>query len=289
MELFSHIIANDPYYPEAYNLVGQILLKRGRLDESMTMFKRALDVDALNKGAVKGLLVATMDMGIYDKTQQWFDYAHKHDELFGPVASNMLKFRFHMTQGLKHKAFDYLNQVSLEEEGHGARYNDYIEGEKAYFQKDYNGAMLALERMRHQRQNTEDAFYRLAGGQAAAHLAQVYKQLEMTDKLNELLSGLEQYLDKDKEKQINNSSYYYNMAMIRSMQNKPTEAFYYLQGAIDVGWVQSWKAEIEPIFAPINEDIQFTLMMGGVKARLATMRARVEEEEAFMLEETESI
>jgi tetratricopeptide (TPR) repeat protein len=269
--------------------VGQILLKRGRLDESMTMFKRALDVDALNKGAVRGLLVATMDMGIYDKTQQWFDYAQRHDELFSTTVSYMMQFRFHMIQGDRGKAFDYLNQISFSEEEQASRSHDVFEGQKAYYQQDYNGVILAYEKMRHQQQNTEDVFYRLSGGRAAAHLAYAYAQLEMTDKVDELLAGLEQHLQTEKEKRINDSSYYYAMSMIRGIQNKPTEAFYYLQGAIDVGWVQSWEAKLEPIFKSLSDDIQFTLMMGGVEARLATMRSRVAEDDAFLFDESDSI
>jgi TolB-like protein/Tfp pilus assembly protein PilF len=288
MELFSHIIANDPYYPEAYNLVGQILLKRGRLDESIPMFKRSLDVDALNKSAVRGLLSATMDMGSFDLALQWFDYARKHDELFSSSDINGMMARYHFTQGEREKAFEYMDRISLEDDHEGQK-ADAIEAQKAYFQENYNAAVIAYERIRHKEQNSEDAFYRRNGGRSAAHLAHAYAQLEMTDKLNELLAGLERYLDKNKQKQVNNSSYYYTMALIKTIQHKQNEAFYYLQGAIDVGWVRAWEAEAEPILKPVNKDIQFTLMMGGVKARLATMRTRMADEEAFMMEGTEEI
>ena len=61
--LFSHIIANPPYYSGAYNLVGQILLDRGRLDESIKMYSRALEVDSNNKDALKGRITASIDIG----------------------------------------------------------------------------------------------------------------------------------------------------------------------------------------------------------------------------------
>ncbi|MCJ8267957.1 MAG: hypothetical protein MJK04_00975 [Psychrosphaera sp.] len=288
MELFSHIIANDPYYPDAYNMVGKILLKRGRLDESIGMFKRALDVDALNKGAVSGLLRANMDMGNFERTEQWFDYAQKHHELFNPAQYNSLQFRYHIAQGHRHKAFDYLNQISFEEDP-GGQMKDLLDGQKAYYQGKYSDAAQAYERVRHQDRKTEDAFYRMGGGRIAARLAFAYAQLEMTDKLNELITGLEQYLEKNKEKTVNQSSYYYSMALIRTIQGKVIEAFYYLQGAVDVGYVQIWEAEVEPIFAPIKRDIQFTLMTGSVKARLANMRTRMADEEEFMMADNEEI
>lgn len=288
MELFSHIVANDPYFPGAYNLVGQMLLTRGRLDEAITMFKRALDVDALNKGAVKGLISATTDLGNFDHALAWFDYAQKHDEMFDATSINLMKFRYHISQGQKHQAFDYLEQVSFEPEmGHYK--SDLFEGQKAYYQGNYQTAIEALERLRHKEEVNEDAFYRLYDGRTAAHLAYAYKQMEMTDKLSELLAGLEKYLESHKAKKTNDPSYYYTMSLVKTIKGNTNEAFYYLQGAIDVGWVRAWEAEIEPIMGSMQDDIQFTLMIGGVKARLANMRVRMADEDNFLLEGSEEI
>ncbi|MFT4929498.1 MAG: TolB-like protein, partial [Phenylobacterium sp.] len=66
LELFSHIIANDPYYPGAYGLMGSILSKKGRLDQAIDMLKRALTIDPTNQDAVMGLLMATNDIGDLD-------------------------------------------------------------------------------------------------------------------------------------------------------------------------------------------------------------------------------
>lgn len=288
MELFSHIIANDPYYPGAYNLVGKMLLTRGRLDEAITMFKRALDVDALNKGAVSGLISATTDLGNFEHALAWFDYAQRHNEMFDASSINLMKFRYHISQGEKHQAFDYLEQVSFEpEQGHYK--SDLFEGQKAYYQGNYQLAIEALERLRHKEEVNEEAFYQLYNGRTAAHLAYAYKQMEMTDKLNELMTGLEKYLENNKAKKANDPSYYYTMSLVKTIQGNSNEAFYYLQGAIDVGWVRAWEAEIEPIMASMQEDIQFTLMIGGVKARLANMRVRMADEDAFLLEGSEEI
>ena len=288
MELFTHIVANDPYYPGAYNLVGKMLLIRGRLDEAITMFKRALDVDALNKGAVSGLIAANTDLGNHDNALAWFDYAQRHDEMFDAASTNLMKFRHYISQGKKHQAFDYLEQVSFEQEK-GHYKSDLFEGQKAYYQGDYQSAIEALERLRHKEETSEDAFYRLYSGRTAAQLAYAYQQMEMTDKLNELLTSLESYLERAKTKKTNDPSYYYTMSLVKTLQGNTNEAFYYLQGAIDVGWVSAWEAEVEPIMASVHEDIQFTLMMGGVKARLANMRVRMADEEAFLLDGSEEI
>ena len=48
-----------------------------------------------------------------------------------------------------------------------------------------------------------------------------------------------------------------------------------------------WEVEHAPIFDWISQDMQFTQMMGGIKARLATMRNRMHNEDAFLLAEAE--
>lgn len=53
MEIFSQITVNDPYYPGAYNLAGEILTNHGRLDKATNMYKRVLDVDPINNRHLK--------------------------------------------------------------------------------------------------------------------------------------------------------------------------------------------------------------------------------------------
>ncbi|WP_157575756.1 MULTISPECIES: hypothetical protein [unclassified Pseudoalteromonas] len=42
-----------------------------------------------------------------------------------------------------------------------------------------------------------------------------------------------------------------------------------------------WRAELEPILSQLQLDSQFSLMMGGVRARLATMRSKMAVEDEF--------
>jgi hypothetical protein len=79
-----------------------------------------------------------------------------------------------------------------------------------------------------------------------------------------------------------------NMAQINALKNNNKEAFYYLQGAIDVGWVRVWEAEFDPAFTLLRREPQFAQMMGGVEARLATMRSRMHEQDEFLLADIES-
>jgi len=281
MDIFSQIISNDPYYPGAYNLVGDILATRGRLDESINMYKRALDVDPVNKGAIKGLLIANMDMGKIEQTQQWFDYASNQDSQFSAEDVSFMKARFFATQGDINKALNSLKDIKFT--GEKMSMNDYIEGEIAFYQGKYTQAITAFERLRSSNSINDDYFYYISEGQSALHLAYAYLQIEELAQAKALIDGFARFLDNGKAKKSNDPSYYYNMALINALQNKKSETYQYIQGAIDVGWIKAWQADLEPILAQMNKEQQFGQMMGGIKARLATMRARAEGENTFLL------
>lgn len=279
MDIFSKIISNDPYYPGAYNLVGDILSTRGRLDESINMYKRAIDVDPLNKGAIKGLLIANMDMGKTEQTQHWFDYANKQESQFSATDMNYMKARFFATQGEVNKAIDSLKGIKFDDANSGMSH--YIEGEIAFYQGKYSQAIMAFERLRSLKSINDDYFYYLSEGQAALHLVYAYLQIEQLPQAKIIIDGFTDFLENSKTKKSNVPSYYYNMALISALNNNKSISYQYLQGAIDAGWVKAWQADFEPILAQMNKEKQFSQMMGGIRARLATMRTR--EEDEFLL------
>jgi TolB-like protein/Flp pilus assembly protein TadD len=281
LELFSQIIANDPYYPGAYNLVADILSSRGNLDESVNMYQRALDVDPANKGAIRGLLMTNIDLGDVEASEQWFDYIAQQSTLFPQGAIPFLRARFYAAQGDNKKSLATWRTVNFV--GDESFYNDLNTGEIAYYEGQYAKAVRALELFRVSGETKGNSFYRMDDGRPALHLAYAYLQIEESAKANAIIDGLMAYMENGRLKSSNNPDYYYGMSMISAMQEKNEEAFYYLQGAIDAGWVKAWQAEFEPIYANIRQEERFTQMMGGVRARLEVMRKRANNEDAFLL------
>ncbi|MFT6270501.1 MAG: TolB-like protein/Tfp pilus assembly protein PilF [Alphaproteobacteria bacterium] len=286
MEIFSQVIVNDPYYPGAYILAGAILTNHGRLDQATNMYKRALDVDPINNEALKGLLTASMDVGDFDATNGWFDYIDQHKENFSEAYTNLLKSRFYLVKGEHENALVYLNKADFAHDNMGMGL--FLEGEKAFYKGDYARASSIYLELQEKDQGDDGFFYMLDDGQAAVHLAYAYQQLDATDKANAILEQFEQYTLNSKDTKSTSPSYYINMAQIKALKNDQEEAFYYLQGAIDVGWVRVWEAEFNPAFALLRSETQFAQMMGGVKARLATMRNRMNDQDEFLLADKDS-
>ncbi|NQZ80357.1 MAG: tetratricopeptide repeat protein [Colwellia sp.] len=281
MEIFSQIIANDPYYPGAYNLVGDILTDNGRLDESVNMYQRAIDVDPINKHAVAGLINANIDMGNSEIANRWFAYSKEKGSLLSQTHISYLKSSFYASLGDWENSLNALKSIKFSGNKMGEK--SLITAKIAYYQGKYSQAINAFEQVRANDKVNASYFYRLEDGRAALHLAYSYFQIEQPEDGKNVISSYLQVVANDKLKENNSYEYYYNMAMIRSIEENKDEAFYYLQGAIDAGWVRAWEAELEPIYAHLSSEKQFTQMMGGVKARLATMRNRIEDGDAFLL------
>lgn len=285
MEIFSQIISNDPYYPGAYSLAGEILTNHGRLDEATNMFNRALTVDPVNRPAVRGLLMASMDVGDFDATNQWFAYAEEHKERFSEPYINLLKARFNLVQGNREEALRYLEMADFGNEDFGMM--GFIEGDKAFYKEKYTDAIAIYQSLRERKRDSEASFYSIQDGRLATHLIYSYQQLGDTEKAQLIINEFEQYTLNTRSTRSNNPSFYMNMAQINALKQNKEEAFYYIQGAIDVGWVRVWEVEHAPIFSWLSQDIQFSQMMGGIKARLATMRTRMHDEDEFLLAEAE--
>jgi len=284
MGLFSQIIGNDPYYPGAYNLAGDILQNRGRLDESIDMYQRALQVDSVNKVALKGLFVANMDMFNFDATDQWFIYLKNNPSILSNNEISMMKARYSAVQGNLSQGIEHLESITFDDKEMKGKSN-LIKGEIAFYKKNYSETVNLLTQIIDDK--SINSFYRLSEGQAAIHLSFAYQQLEQFDKAEQLLKNFEQYLQNSVSKKANSASFYYNMMAINALKEQEAQAINYLQGAIDSGWVETWRVDFEPIFIKLKESPRFGQMIGGVIAKLENMKANSDTNVSFLLVDSE--
>ncbi|MFT7527745.1 MAG: TolB-like protein/Tfp pilus assembly protein PilF [Arenicella sp.] len=264
MQWFSNIVANDPYYPGAYLLVGDILRTRGRLDESIDMYQRALKVDSLNKSAVSGLLIAIMDLELYQGTDDWLAYLDQNPSILSANEKKFIQVRYFAAKGELEDAANLMRQIEFGPDE--MKIGHYIEAEIAFYEQDYVSAAKHFEDLRASDTNNEQFFLYMSDGQAAIHLAYAYQRSEQANKASSLILEFDRYLQRGKQKKANKPHYYYNMALLHALRGNETESFNYLQGAIDAGWVQVWQAKLEPIFAEMATQARFGQMMGGINA-----------------------
>ena len=274
MDFFSTIIANDPYYPGAFNLVANILSKRGRIDEAIEMYRRALQIDSLNKSAVSGLLLSNMDIADFDSTNKWFSYLDENPSILSDDEKVLLQIRFFIVQDQFEQAGKLISEFSFTDEMMNV--GVIMHAEMSLYEKDFDKSIELYEKLI-KSGNKQEYFFNISDGGAALHLAYAYQQDNQPKKAIELLFEFEKSLNGGISKKANNPNFYYNMAAIRALQGNEAETLNYFQGAIDAGWVQTWKAKNEPIFAQLTSHQRFQQMIGGVNARLTSMKINKQE------------
>ncbi len=67
------------------------------------------------------------------------------------------------------------------------------------------------------------------------------------------------------------------MAALHAIQGDKAEAYYWLQEAIDAGWLDHRLALRDPLFEDLHGEVRFQEMLAQVKAKVDSMRKRVEE------------
>lgn len=285
MEIFSQIISNDPYYPGAYSLAGEIQSNHGRLDKAANMYKRALDVDPVNQAAINGLLMATMDVGDFEATNKLFEYVESHEQQFPEAHVNLLKARFYLVQNDQQTAMGYLEKADFDQ--HKDATSMYFKGERAFYKGEFELAISHYLNLKATDKGNEGLFFLFQNGQAAAHLALSYQQNGNQELASTLLKEFERFTLSTESSRGNNPYYYINMAQINILRGNSEEAFYYMQAAIDLGWVRVWEAENDPVFSILSQETQFAQMMGGLKAKLANMRTRMQSQGEWLLADAE--
>lgn len=285
MEIFSQIISNDPYYPGAYSLAGEIQSNHGRLDKAANMYKRALDVDPVNQAAINGLLMATMDVGDFEATNKLFEYVESHEQQFPEAHVNLLKARFYLVQNDQQTAMSYLEKADFDQ--HNDATSMYFKGERAFYKGEFELAISHYLNLKATDKGNEGLFFLFQNGQAAAHLALSYQQNGNQELASTLLKEFERFTLSTESSRGNNPYYYINMAQINILRGNAEEAFYYMQAAIDLGWVRVWEAENDPVFSILSQETQFAQMMGGLKAKLANMRSRMQSQGEWLLADAE--
>ena len=187
--------------------------------------------------------------------------------------------KMNLAQGNTDEASKYLAQIDFSDSPISSM---IFQAEKSYYLQEH-GAALKL--YRNLQEHYKENFINVKNGYLAIHMAAVYIELEMFDDAKTLLSQVaEQYQQKILQRN-NNPVIYYNMAMVKTLQEEESDALLYMQSAIDAGWSSSWQVDIEPIFKKVSDNEQFSLMMGGVKAKVATMRTRLASDQSFVDEQ----
>ncbi len=277
MLIFGRIIEADPMYPAAYTLVGELNRFRGRLDESLIHYERAYSLDP---NPVTALQIASLniDLGEHDIAQDWLTVAGQARNVHGEF--EWVEIGSLVARGDRGGAEDRLEAI-LDATPDGTAFGFARQHLAAYYLEDYETTVSAYESLR-----ALDASLQLSRGPgvptadiAAAH---AYLQLGDDAKAAVLLESAERTLVEAITVQPRvNPGVWFALAQVMSLKGDVDAALGHLQRAVDEGFSVYWLVDVEPIFAPLRDRLEFKSIIARLESRLAMMRDRMRLDAGF--------
>ena len=283
MDVFSQIVKADPYYPQAYELVGRINERHGRLAAAIRHYERAIELDSRSHTAVQ-LANLYLDIGDFDTADQWIDTAFAGET--EPFSSELQWLRISALAargdqaGARAQMRDMLD-VSLADftavsNATSAAYflaepqlaiDAWEQGQQLWAEVSRSKEMPQTNRIWNYEDNLE----------APVAAAYAYSHVGRQADSEAVLTDLESWLDKQIGARVRvNPDLWYVKAQVMSIRGESNLALLHLQRAIDEGWRQHWRPFVEPCLADLLELDTFKSMMAGLAARMQLMGEQLE-------------
>ncbi|MFH1312349.1 MAG: hypothetical protein ABIJ00_03900 [Candidatus Eisenbacteria bacterium] len=117
-----------------------------------------------------------------------------------------------------------------------------------------------------------------AVGATGTGLAYIYWNSGKREAAGDLLAGALEEAKTNMEDGAEDIFTPFNIASIYAVQGEKEQAYTWLLKSIDAGWLNYSALINDPLFECLHDDDRFKQMMADLKARVAEMRARAEEE-----------
>ncbi len=277
LELVDQIIEIDPFYPGAFNLIGNIYLRQGRLVDAYVQYKKSLKLAPLDTQASSGIFKIALEL----KDQTLIDDALNilveidKNSGGGKFAGQLMLFkaRSNILQGNKTHALEQLEQAL--EMTQGSFLYDIILAEKSYFLRDYGTSIEAYENVIKARKAIGNNFFDASENIMAFKYAFALQQTGDENKANQVLEKIDAASSKTLLKAHPFPGDYFVQALSAMIKNNQDQALLYLRLAVNAGWTSTWLLELDPVWESLLEDERLLSLVNMVDIKLANMRRRL--------------
>ena len=275
LKIFSSIVKADPFYPGAYLLVAEISEYHGRLDEAVKYYRRAYSLESNGDIAVR-LASLYVDLRKYDKAEFWLGQAEQSDSVEIGINTQWLRLGIMSVTATREGVIEKLRDLASQETDDFQSLFHAIRA--AYHLREYDKVVWLYERVKERHINfsrVQEMDMLLAAGAA-------YKWMGKLRQADELLMSLESRLqDVFTSQGRADPELWFTRARLEALKGDNRMVLVYLQRAIDEGWRQSWRPEVDPSLESILETDSFRSMMAGLETKLQLMREQIAFDEQF--------
>jgi len=270
MANFDAIVNADPFYPGAYKLTAMLNERHGRLVDAISDLRRAYDLDAEPQTALQ-LALQHLSLADLPGARRWF------------AAAGTTENGSHETEALwinaliAHGAGDTARSEALIRRI-AERASDDVHGNlnRAYalsLTGEHRRAVEAFAAAEARARNTNSTLLATSFVDAMLAIAHSHRVLGQTAEADKLIVDVRGFLDNILQQPGRSKPLmWYQRARIHLLENDASMALLLLQRAIDEGWTEYWRLELDPIFATLGNDDRLLSIQRRLLARIAIMR-----------------
>jgi adenylate cyclase len=271
MQVFDQIVEADPYYANAYVIAAKISEKRGRLEDAVSYYSQAYDLnpDQFHAAAIARVHI---DLGQFQIAESWIEQIEPNAN----VGDIVVELRLHSlaAQNKIKEAMPLLQQQIAGGLASDAQLSDQYDGiHAAYFASDWQSAISIWEKSASFEAPQEHRGQFFDAGLASAF---AYLQLGNINASQQVTKRIKGLIEELLASRMADAELFYQRALIAAIEKDDQQVLINTQRAIDEGWRQHWRPEVEPILNAVRHQPNFTAMMAGLQARMDIMREQAE-------------
>ncbi|WP_196140568.1 tetratricopeptide repeat protein [Aliikangiella sp. G2MR2-5] len=271
MDVFNLVVRNNPNYPQAYSIAGNVSRSVGQLDQAYSMYRRQADLSGEDSEWLAQSTRILISMRELDAAQTNVDtlvsredkYADKYRWLqaFILIAAGDIDGLQEITDGFNENT-QKPNELLMR------GYVALRQGKNQQAIQDLTLAQTRVKQLMPHKSDEETVRINLL-------LARAYQNVGNLLKADGYISLAEESIIRLRNEGVANNEMRYAQSVIASLKGETEKGITFLRQAIQEGFVDLWWAEADPGLTAVREHPSFTLVKDEFNIRMNLMKQNI--------------
>jgi tetratricopeptide (TPR) repeat protein len=280
MDVFSKIVDADPFYPNAYFLVGKLSLANGRLDQAIINFNKSYDLgETMNTPVTLAHIYA--DISEIENSRYWIALAEEQPKVSKPGILDWLKVRLYAEEGDWDSAKKGL--YAFADTSKTDTVKGYMDAVLAnYFLEDYPATITSFEAAKKKTNGDLLMLLKKDWLERLVYVAYAYTEVERHDEANEIIDNIRRFVQEDADKGFRVwPQMRFTLGLVEAVEGNADLALVTIQRAVNQGWINPWQLENEPILRDLKTHPDYIDIRQSLLARVRIIKEQLAYEERF--------
>lgn len=280
MDVFNTVVRNNPNYPNAYDIAGEVSFKVGQLDQAYGMYSRMSQLGDDDMGWLINSSRIYIPIGKYELAQQNYNRLQETAEKKYVSKFDWLQASIWLASGDQQSFIDWTQTIDEDTEnwGHllwrGIAW--YMQGKLEFARDDLIKAQQVIAAKTPERKDGQTIHINLLLANLYLTMGDQLKSESHIDMANSQIAHL-------KMEGFESQELRYFEASIAALRGDQESAFTLLRQSIQEGFVDYWWIDTDPSFDAVRKNPLFITIKDEFNIRMQLMRNNIESQYSELL------